>query len=92
MFQIKTLDKHSAFCFFSKVLKTSRFFDTIYMYNYVKRGLGNENEKGDNADKQAQHNYARFYTGGVRLFVLPDKQYKFFSHRIYRLVNQKSRR
>ena len=21
---------------------------------------------------------ARFYTGGVRLFVLPDKQYKFF--------------
>lgn len=60
MFQIKTLDKHSAFCFFSKVLKTSRFFDTIYMYNYVKRGLGNENEKGDNADKQAQHNYARF--------------------------------
>lgn len=53
MFQIKTLDKHSAFCFFSKVLKTSRFFDTIYMYNYVKRGLGNENEKGDNADKQA---------------------------------------
>ena len=42
--------------------------------------------------KQAQHNYARFYTGGVRLFVLPDKPYKFFSHRIYRLVNQKSRR
>ena len=35
---------------------------------------------------------ARFYTDGVRLFVLPDKQYKFFSHRIYRLVNQKSRR
>ena len=32
---------------------------------------------------------ARFYTDGVRLFVLPDKQYKFFSHRIYRLVNQK---
>lgn len=33
-----------------------------------------------------------FYTDGVRLFVLPDKQYKFFSHRIYRLVNQNSRR
>lgn len=36
--------------------------------------------------------FRRFYTDGVRLFVLPDKQYKFFSHRIYRLVNQKSRR
>lgn len=29
-----------------------------------------------------------FYTGGVCLFSLPDKQYKFFSHRIYCLVNQ----
>ena len=32
LFQIKTLDKHSTFCFFlKKVLKTNRFFDMIFV-------------------------------------------------------------
>ena len=47
--------------FLEKVLNSSEFYGkVIYVELYSERGLDHDGEKGENADKQAQHNCALF--------------------------------
>ena len=47
--------------FLEKVLNSSEFYGkVIYVELYSERGLDYDGEKGENADKQAQHNCALF--------------------------------
>jgi len=61
--------------FIEKVLNSSELYGkVIYVELYSERGLDYDGEKGENADKQAQHNCA--------LFSCQEKNYIFFQRRI----------